>query len=209
VNPLANMLGPVLLGILAAFVYIAWVERSDIVCGLFDLLQRHVVQARAPDFEVGGKVDPYLRRWFVVPRNRWFNVYLHQFLRDDDDRALHDHPWFWCSILLRGGYVEQTIDAGGAHRHRRRYAPSMKISSPWRAHRVELFPVWWTIDDFDAACDAHGTPADMAKAPAWTLFITGPRIRDWGFHCPLQGWIPWQRFTAADDSGAIGPGCDG
>lgn len=47
---------------------------------------------RAPDFYIGGNANPYLLRWWVIPRNRFFNVYLHKFLRDDDDRALHDHP---------------------------------------------------------------------------------------------------------------------
>ena len=45
-----------------------------------------------------------------------FNLYLHEFSRSDDDRALHDHPWlFNLSVLLSGTYVEHTIDAGGIH----------------------------------------------------------------------------------------------
>src|SRR4051795_4015193 len=63
---------------------------------------------REPDFYIGGKVNPYLVRWWVIPRNRFFNVYLHKFLRDDDDRALHDHPWISLSFILRGGYIEHT-----------------------------------------------------------------------------------------------------
>jgi hypothetical protein len=144
---------------------------------------------RPPDFTVGGQVNPYLRRWWVIPRNPVFNVYLHQFLRDDDDRALHDHPWAWCSILLRGSYIEHTIAAGGVRREQVRLSPSMKFSGPRRAHRIEL---WKSIDGVPAEC--------------WTLFLTGPRVRTWGFHCP-RGWVPWQRFTAATDRGAIGAGC--
>ena len=26
-------------------------------------------------------------------RNKIFNIYLHQIIRSDDDRALHDHPY--------------------------------------------------------------------------------------------------------------------
>ncbi|SID67872.1 Protein of uncharacterised function (DUF550) [Mycobacteroides abscessus subsp. abscessus] len=47
---------------------------------------------------------PYLLRWYVIPRNRWLNIYLHKFLRDDDDRALHDHPWWFVSLMLWGQY---------------------------------------------------------------------------------------------------------
>ena len=35
----------------------------------------------------------YLSRWHIIPRNRYFNIYLHKFVGSDDDRALHDHPW--------------------------------------------------------------------------------------------------------------------
>lgn len=139
-----------------------------------------------PDFTIGGIDDPYLFRWWLLPRNGLFNVYLHCFVRSDDDRALHDHPWANCSILLQGEYLEHTIAAGGVH-HRQhlhegdlRFRPSGKF-----AHRVELI-----------------------SGPCWTLFFTGPRYREWGFHCPEQGWIHWERFTAKDDKGAIGKGCD-
>ena len=60
-------------------------------------------KARKPDFIIGGHDAPYLLRWWLIPRNRFFNVYVHQFLRSDDDRALHDHPWLLnCAILLNG-----------------------------------------------------------------------------------------------------------
>jgi hypothetical protein len=42
--------------------------------------------------------------------------------------------------------------------------------------------------------------------PAETLFITGPKVRDWGFHCP-NGWVHWRDFVANDGIGAIGRGC--
>lgn len=47
------------------------------------------IMVREPDFVIG---DDYLRRWYVVPRNPFCNVYLHHILHSDDDRALHDQP---------------------------------------------------------------------------------------------------------------------
>ena len=138
---------------------------------------------RPPDVVIGGADQPYLYRWFLIPRNPLFNVYLHQFLRSDDDRALHDHPWVNLSILLRGQYCEHTIRAGGIERRRVRRAGGMKLRGARSAHRIEL---------------THG--------PCWTLFLTGPRIRQWGFHCP-QGWVHWRDFTSADGR-EIGRGCD-
>lgn len=139
--------------------------------------------AREPDFIIGGPGDPYLRRWFLIPRNRALNLYLHEFIRSDDDRALHDHPWANLSVLLRGSYLEHTISAGGTHHHRRLVAGQVRLRRPTAAHRVEI-----------------------TDGPCWTLFITGPTVRAWGFHC-RRAWVPWQRFVAHDDRGSIGAGC--
>lgn len=158
------------------------------------------ITRRPPDFIIGGQERPYLRRWFVIPRNRLFNVYLHQFLRSDDDRALHDHPWVNLSILLRGGYFEHTIAAGGIERKELLWAGAWRFRRSGRmAHRIELL----TIGNYVTT-----QPDNQQPLTCWTLFITGPRYRSWGFHCPQKGWIRWDHFTAADDSGAIGPGCD-
>lgn len=149
---------------------------------------------RNPDFVIGGPTRPYLRRHWLIPRNRFFNVYVHEFLRSDDDRALHDHPWaFNASWLLEGEYVEHTISEGGIEVRTRRKAGDWKFRWGPAPHRVELIGL---------------RGLGMPLIPCWTVFFTGPIVRAWGFHCPEQGWIPWQRFTAADDPGAVGKGCD-
>jgi len=142
-----------------------------------------IPERREPDFIVGGEDNPYLRRWWLIPRNRFFNIYLHHFMRDDDDRALHDHPWWNLSILLKGRYIEHTINAGGINVRTERRAGQFKFRSAKSAHRIEL-----------------------PDGPCWTLFITGPRIRDCGFHC-RHGWVPWQKFTKPNNPGEIGNGC--
>lgn len=140
---------------------------------------------RMPDLYVGGKLDPYLIRWHLLPRNPIFNVYLHKFLRSDDDRALHDHPWANLSILLKGSYTEHTIAAGGIHHRVRRVAGDWVLRwSGKLAHRIEIN---------EGAC--------------WTLFITGPKYREWGFHCRDAGWIHWRDYTHSDSPGEIGRGC--
>lgn len=155
---------------------------------------------RPPDVVIGGAERPYMRRWFVIPRNPVFNVYLHQFLRSDDDRALHDHPWANLSILLRGHYREHTIAAGGVERVELFGAGDWRFRWTGRiAHRIELL----TVADYIVT-----QPANRSPLSCWTLFITGPRYRRWGFHCPQQGWINWERFVAPDDYGSVGKGCD-
>lgn len=140
---------------------------------------------RPADFIIGGAETPYLYRWWLIPRNPVFNIYLHRIVRSDEDRALHDHPWWNLSVILKGSYIEHTIAAGGINRRRLRSAGAVKFRLGKAAHRLELV----------------GTEC-------WTLFITGPRFRAWGFHCPDTGWVHWQKFTASDDNGAVGRGCN-
>ena len=144
------------------------------------------IRKRKPDFVIRPADHDYLRRWWVIPRNPFFNIYLHEILVSDDDRALHDHPWINASILLQGEYIEHTIDAGGIHCRRRRKAGDVVLRSPWAAQRLVV----------------PGIEADLCLA----LFITGPRLRDWGFHCPDAGWRHWRDFTG-EDKGSIGRGC--
>src|SRR5690606_11465174 len=106
-------------------------------------------------------------------------------------------------------YMEHTIAAGGIHHRQLRQAGSLKASGPRRAHRIELLPAWWCEDDFDAACELANSPEGMAKQPCWTIFITGPRIRRWGFHCARRGWVDFADFTKPGATGQMGAGCDG
>jgi hypothetical protein len=130
---------------------------------------------RKPDFVIG---DNYMHRWWLIPRNRYLNIYLHKIMHDDDDRALHDHPWWSVSFLLKGELLE--INKKGS-RSPFRFLPL--IRSAKFAHMLKV-----------------------TKGPVWTLFITGPVIRDWGFHCP-RGWVHWKRFVDSRDKGQVGVGC--
>lgn len=145
----------------------------------------HWAQARKPDFIVGGVDNPYLMRYWLIPRNRFFNIYVHQFRRSDDDRALHCHPWlFNASWIIQGEYTEHTIAEGGVANAALRKAGAWKFRWGRAPHRVELHAGW-----------------------CWTVFVTGPVVRMWGFHCP-RGWVPWQQFVSARDKGSVGRGCD-
>src|SRR5690348_11851222 len=91
-----------------------------------------------PHFIIGPR---YLLRWYVISRNPWLNVYLHQFLHDDEDRALHDHPWWFVSIMLKGKYREVIPfpDHGYGHYHFiERASPSIVFRRAEHAHRVVL-----------------------------------------------------------------------
>lgn len=140
------------------------------------------VRAGKPDFVIG---DDYLRRWWVLPRNPVFNIYLHNIRHDDEDRALHDHPWWNCSILLKGRYHEIRRDQLYGDEGTTYFAPCVIFRGPRVAHRLVI------------GCSGN---------EAWTLFITGPKVREWGFWCP-QGFVPWRDFVDPNDIGTVGRGC--
>lgn len=119
-------------------------------------------------------LDGYLLRWWLLPYNRTgYAARVHQLVSSDRGRDLHNHPWPYATIILRGGYFEHT--PGGrwdAPTVRRWYGPGSVLVRPADSfHRLEL----WRRPD--------GT-----EEPCWTLFLTGPKRRDaaaghscWGF----------------------------
>lgn len=172
--------------------------------------RRQHLHRRFYDFRIGTADDPYLLRWFVVrqgvhwrnltergdPRDEkdghrlGCNVFLHEFHRSDDDRALHDHPWPWITVLLEGRYIEhlpanRRRPAGPTRMVLRRAGDVVVRAWAPRPHRVEL----------------------VDRRPVTTLFLTGPKVREWGFYC-TWGWRHWKEFTAPHDSGEIGRGCE-
>jgi hypothetical protein len=196
------------------------------------------ITRRPPDFVIGGTERPYLRRWFVIPRNPIFNIYLHQFLRSDDDRALHDHPWWFVSMMLvgkyreympgggaegqrgtgaegtgRGGAEEQRIKgAGGVSGEQSTGEGAASHHSPITRH-----PGDWICETrrggsiaFRRAEHRHRVELlkrdDGTPIPCWTVVLTGPNMRTWGFWCP-KGFVPWHDFVSMDDTGDVGPGC--
>ena len=150
--------------------------------------------AGIPHFVIGGEDDPYMLRWFVIPRNKIFNIYVHKFLRDDDPRALHDHPWWFISLILKGGYYEVVPDpvVPKAEIVYTRQAGSLAFRKATHKHRVVMLR----------------SQQGYEMLPCWTLVITGRKVRSWGFWCP-QGFVNWKEFTSPTEGGnQIGRGCE-
>lgn len=108
----------------------------------------------------------YLYRWYAIPKNRFFNIYLHLFVGDDDDRAPHDHPWPSLSIALQGTMLEH-MDG----------------------EEIRIIKKGDII--FRSATHRHRQT--MVSNEAITLFITGPKYRKWGFW-PDGKFVYWKDF---------------
>ncbi len=131
--------------------------------------------------------DPYLLRFYIKRNGRLPGVYLHHFYRGDADRDLHNHPWeISGSLILTGGYVEERLVArrdGLEARHNRKSI---------RTHKFEINPhgivgiVEVTPGSINIirANDFHRV--DLLDGPAWSLFVSGKKVQDWGF---------WERDT--------------
>ena len=96
-----------------------------------------------------------------------FNVFLHRFHKSDPD-DLHDHPWNYRTLILKGGYWEYTPQGKfwrGVGHYRKMPAESL--------HRIELEP----------------------GVNCWTLFIPGKHKREWGFISDNQ-WFQWEEYLS-------------
>lgn len=132
-----------------------------------------IMASRPHDLNVG---PDYMHRWWIVPRNPWQNVYLHRFLHDDHDAALHDHPWDNTSLVIKGRYLEHMPSGDVLER----VAGDVIHRLATDSHRIEL------IDGVEAV----------------TLFFTGPKVRDWGFWCK-DGWHRWDEFIGDNEYGSL------
>ena len=110
--------------------------------------------------------EPYLERYYLFLKDRKhfpFNVFLHKFLKSDPD-DLHDHPWPYATVILKGGYWEWVPQFNSKGQKvgeiaKWRGPGHFRISSSKSFHRIELDP----------------------GIECWTLFMPGPQKREWGF----------------------------
>ncbi len=107
--------------------------------------------------------SPYLTRYTIF-RCPLFGVFLHHIHRSDSDRSLHDHPWSFVSVILKGGYTEELRLRPGHHEVGWRGPGSILVRPAKAAHRVTM------------------------NSPTWSLVLVGRRSRDWGYHTE-SGWV--------------------
>lgn len=109
--------------------------------------------------------QPYLERWII-----WlgFTIRLHKFHKGDDDRAFHDHPWWFITIPFRP-YLERTPASS-----------DLVEVKAWRAH-------------FRSAKHRHIVHL-LGGKPVWTFIVTGSKNSEWGFwedekFTPHEAWL--------------------
>lgn len=134
--------------------------------------------------------DIYMVRHFLY-RSKMFNIYLHHFLRSDTDRALHDHPWNFVTVILSTGYWEHEPSICAPWPETKRtWRPIGSILYRRATHRHFVELARTGKDASGKWLDANYT--DWPEVEAVTLCIVGKKWREWGFFEP-DGWINWRK----------------
>ena len=129
-------------------------------------------------------IGAFGRRWHIIARNLCCNIHLHRWHAGDSyEDGLHDHQWSYLSILL-WGRVSEII-------HTRSYT---SIPNRWMTRELptRFIPgsMRWRPAEWSHA-------VTLKSKVAWTLIITGPVRRDWGFYT-RDGWRPATEVLGED-----------
>lgn len=119
------------------------------------LIDRLIARAqRTPYFDLEG----YMNRWWILPppvshgkpgfwlvgnqlrRLLPFSIRIHQILRADRERHLHNHPWTFRTIILTGWYSEEYLTAGGDLVNRVVWAGESYRRRVGEFHRINAVP---------------------------------------------------------------------
>lgn len=132
--------------------------------------------------------EVYLDRW-GLSHDRIGGVLIHRMQAPDPGVDLHDHPFWFVTIPLWGGYTEE--------RAQNRDAPGLAvIAERWpetctrgaEEERRPLRPKVMRLDECHRITKLH-------RRTVWTLVIKGPRRRSWGFYLP-SGYMPEAEYDA-------------
>lgn len=110
----------------------------------------------------------YLHRW-GLSHDRIGGVLLHRMDAPDPGIDLHDHPWWFVSIIIKGGYVEARAS------NRQPNEQAWITRKPWSVKTMRL--------------DECHTITSLLTKHSWSLVLKGPRRRSWGFYVNEE-WMP-------------------
>jgi len=131
--------------------------------------------------------EPLVTRYYLFLKDRKnfpFNIFLHKFHKGDPD-DVHDHPWPYATLILKGGYYEWTPMFNNKNEMigeicTWRGPGHFRICGAKSYHRIELDP----------------------NVTAWTLFMPGPQRREWGFLVKNK-WIHNDNYLTNRKNGVL------
>jgi hypothetical protein len=167
---------------------IAWAAASVLVSFEYWLYRMYTTRQviRHPDGA------PYLIRYFLwKPKNKGRGrIYLHHIVASDHDRALHDHPWNFLSIILWGGYFE-VADIRQIPLHDEGW-------ETWASSQLGQKNKWHGVGSVlnRGAGWRHRVIVPPGKT-AWSLVFTSAKVKSWGFFMKDDSFCPWKKYNSA------------
>jgi len=139
---------------------------------------------------------PYMDRYIAYIGG--LTLRLHKFFRGDDNRAPHDHPWWFITFPFKS-YTEKYWEHYRMKRYRGHsvedlhddpYGPWEDV---WTAHTREVKS--WRFH-FRPANFRHIVigRADGKTTPFWTFVISGKLRKRWGFYPTPTTFIHWKEW---------------
>lgn len=122
--------------------------------------------------------QPYLLRWIVYLLG--ITLRLHTFYRGDDDRAPHQHPWWFITFPFHD-YIEAVYERG----HFVKY----NVVKAWRFHFRPANYEHVVMGAVDQDCVLHVPPK-----PFRSFCISGFATNNWGFYPKPDLFIPHKQF---------------
>jgi hypothetical protein len=101
--------------------------------------------------KLGRPECPYMERWAI--NFYFFSLRIHHWFSSDDNRAFHDHPNSFLTVVLSGSYTD--VNPHGREemcRGKIKYRPAL-----------------------------HKHTVEVSKGGCWTFVIFGRKVRSWGF----------------------------
>lgn len=133
---------------------------------------------------------PYLIRRTILGfgiDSSWFSIKLHNILISDEE-CLHNHPWAFISIILKGGYTEHTKALPWSYKLSKWSYPVISEKNgfhvqhkTFKAGNILYRPAHWS----------HRLEL---QEPVWTLVFTFRKVQRWGFFTK-NGWIPNWKYS--------------
>jgi hypothetical protein len=149
-----------------------------------------VCQGRYRVFPRRDKKGPYLLRMWLTPpvkKRKEFDaqnsILMHYFFCGDDDKALHNHPWWFKTRVLQGWYVEHLPPVS--------WECGSKLGPAWDRCKVKRH----AGDTITRALGDLHCVGDVAPG-TFTLVETGPETVKWGFHPPGEEFVTSTKFLA-------------
>lgn len=97
--------------------------------------------------------DVHFKRWEIL-KTPWGSIWLHAIYKADTDKHLHNHPWDFTSVVLKGSYIEQTTLG-----NKRQYPGKINVRNGAHYHKI----------------------LEVESPVVYTLFFASKPKRQWGY----------------------------